>query len=97
MWIALLAFVAPSCAGEGFIVERACPLFTLPRYSRALLNSVAPGLGVATACVMISPTILKGLPRGECYISSSIPMNLIAVVMIIQYLVFRMIGDKALF
>lgn len=45
----------------------------------------------------MSLVIFEGLLRGEFYTSSAISMILIAVVMTIQYVVFRLIGDKALF
>ena len=41
--------------------------------------------------------IFEGLIRGEFYTSSAISMLLILVVMIVQYVVFRLLGDKALF
>lgn len=45
----------------------------------------------------MSLVIFEGLIRGEFYTSSAISMLLILVVMIVQYVVFRLLGDKALF
>ena len=45
----------------------------------------------------MSLVIFEGLLRGEFYTSSAISMILILVVIVVQYFVFRLIGDKALF
>jgi iron(III) transport system permease protein len=45
----------------------------------------------------MSLVIFEGLLRGEFYTSAAISMILIVVVMAVQYVVFRLIGDKALF
>ncbi|MEK7205526.1 MAG: iron ABC transporter permease, partial [candidate division NC10 bacterium] len=45
----------------------------------------------------MSLVIFEGLLRGEFYTSSAISMILIAVVMTLQYAVFRLVGEKALF
>jgi iron(III) transport system permease protein len=45
----------------------------------------------------MSLVIFEGLLRGEFYTSSAISMILILVVIAVQSLVFRLIGDKALF
>lgn len=45
----------------------------------------------------MSLVIFEGLLRGEFYTSAAISMILIVVVMTIQAVVFRLIGDKALF
>ena len=58
-----------------------------------------------SATILLSPdgwkpmslVIFEGLLRGEFYTSSAISMILIMVVVAVQYLVFRLIGDKALF
>jgi iron(III) transport system permease protein len=45
----------------------------------------------------MSLVIFEGLLRGEFYTSSAISMILILVVVTVQYAVFRLFGDKALF
>jgi len=58
-----------------------------------------------SATIMLSPeswkpmslAIFEGLLRGEFYTSSAISMILIVIVILVQILVFRMIGNKALF
>ena len=58
-----------------------------------------------SATIMLSPeswkpmslAIFEGLLRGEFYTSSAISMILICVVVAVQFLVFRLIGNKALF
>jgi iron(III) transport system permease protein len=58
-----------------------------------------------SATIMLAPenwkpmslAIFEGLLRGEFYTSSAISMILIAVVILVQFLVFRLIGNKALF
>ncbi|MBM4313958.1 MAG: iron ABC transporter permease [Deltaproteobacteria bacterium] len=45
----------------------------------------------------MSLVIFEGLIRGEFYTSSAISMILIIVVICLQYLVFRLVGEKALF
>ncbi len=45
----------------------------------------------------MSLVIFEGLLRGEFYTSSAISMILIAVVLALQYMVFRLVGEKALF
>jgi len=58
-----------------------------------------------SATIMLSPeswkpmslTIFEGLLRGEFYTSSAISVILIAIVVVVQLLVLRMSGNKALF
>jgi iron(III) transport system permease protein len=58
-----------------------------------------------SATIMLSPeswkpmslAIFEGLLRGEFYTSSAISMILITVVVLVQALIFRLIGSKALF
>ena len=45
----------------------------------------------------MSLVIFEGLLRGEFYTSAAISMILIVVVMIVQIVVFRLMGDKSLF
>lgn len=45
----------------------------------------------------MSLVIFEGLLRGEFYTSAAISMILIIVVMIVQVVVFRLLGDKSLF
>ena len=45
----------------------------------------------------MSLVIFEGLIRGEFYTSSAISMILIVIVMALQYVVFRLVGEKALF
>ena len=45
----------------------------------------------------MSLVIFEGLLRGEFYTSSAISMILIAIVLALQYMVFRLVGEKALF
>jgi len=58
-----------------------------------------------SATIMLSPeswkpmslAIFEGLLRGEFYTSSAISMILICIVVLVQFIVFRLIGNKALF